>query len=139
MQKTDPAVRAPGVSDNPSLLQFDIARFGEFRERLPFIRWETLSDAADSTYEEYVTGDPSLGNSSPWETKACSGWSDGPYFAPDEHEWGNNHRIGGKKGVQNQNQVPATGFYPGTGIEHANGITFVVLDGPSSVCRWRRH
>ena len=91
-----PLMRRNSTSDNPSLIQLAIGRFWEYREHRQFIRWETLSDSADSTYEAHVTGNPNIRASRVHGDAVCAGLCDGPYFAPDPQEWADFH-VGGKK------------------------------------------
>ena len=93
-----PLVRRDVVSDNPIWIQVAIRRYWEFREHRPFIRWGALSDSSDSTYESYVTGNPRTRRNLGQETSRCAWLCDGPYFAPDSHDWTEDFHVGGKKG-----------------------------------------
>ena len=80
------------------MLQCAIGRYCGLREHHPFIRRGSLFDASDSNYEEYVKGNPIIGNLVAWIVNACSVLGDGPYFAPDQNNWNNDRRVGGKQG-----------------------------------------
>ena len=112
-----PRMRRQSVSENPIVIQQAINRYWGFREHIPFIRWETLSDSADSTYEPYVTGNPDIRRTQVGEVAKCSRLRDGPYFTPDPHEWSDGYHVGGKKGSQlkpqeTTSESEADGFVP---------------------------
>ena len=86
------------IFDDPILIQVAISRFWEFREHRPFIRWETLSDSADSTYGAYVTGNPNARGQRERDSATCACLCNGPYFATDPHNWADFSHVGGKKG-----------------------------------------
>ena len=49
-----------GLTDNPQMYNIAIGRYFTYRDIIPLIRWETISDSSDSHYESYVTGNPSI-------------------------------------------------------------------------------
>ena len=101
----DPEEIPPACSGNPIILQCAINRFWEFKDQRPFTNWETLSDTADSTYEEYVTGNSIARNLSICGVSTCGGCLGGPYYAPNQHEWDSQQRTGGEKGMSETSKV----------------------------------
>ena len=106
-QVTTPPVQKQCHSDNARMPQCAVGRYWGFRQRQPLIRWETLSDAPDSAHGEYLTGNLILRHRAAWVVNACSSLRGGPYFAPGQNDWGDNHRVGGKKGgSEGRRQIP---------------------------------
>ena len=68
-------------------------------EHRPFVGWETLSYSASSTYEEYVTGNPQVRAQNKDVSPPCGCLCGGQFFAPDQHDWEEDYRLGMKKGV----------------------------------------
>ena len=90
-----PFVQNRGISDNHGLIQRASNRYWEFRDRQPFVRWGTLSDPANSIYEEYVTGIPHVRDQIRTTHQAC-GWLCGcQYLAADQRDWDSDYHLGG--------------------------------------------
>ena len=88
-----PQVNTHGLTGNLNLIQYAVNRYLEFREHRQFIAWETLSDTADSTYEEYATGHPQVRGQKKDTLSTCACPCGGQFFTPDQHEWEDDYRL----------------------------------------------
>ena len=92
-----PVIIGQSILDDPGLIQYAINRYMGFREHQPFSRWVAFSDSADSAYESYVAGNPSIRNPGDRDQSNFSWLRNGPYFASDPHNWPTDFHVGGKK------------------------------------------
>ena len=129
-----PPAHNRGISDHPGLIQCSIARYLEFSDRQPFIRWGTLPDSYNENYEEYGAGNQHIRDrvASAHQSPGCL--FGGQYFAPVHHDWDPDRHRGGKKGGSAPKVIrPKRVFIPESDATMRTP-SHLVLTRPPAIC-----